>query len=124
MVHPAGLFDERLIDPTASVARLAPPLARLVVQAGQPFLRDGLPPYDELHAENVRVAPAAAIAFLDAHSADYDFFAVRFESRFVHYHLYAVRRTWSAHDAVVDALETSKRTPSRPSYLALVGATR
>jgi hypothetical protein len=119
MVHPAGLFDERLIVPGTDVVPLAPPLSRLVIPYGRGFMADALPPYADLHAENVRVAPAAAMAFLDAHAGDYDLFAVRFESRFVHYHLYAVRRGWSAHDAVVGALEEAKRTARRPSYLDL-----
>jgi hypothetical protein len=118
MIHPAGTIDEHLLGTDADLIPLEPPLGRLLLPWVQALRRDALPAYRELRLENIRVAPPATIQFLDAHPGEFDLFAARFEGRFVHYHLYAIRRAWDKHDDVARALKSS-HAPARGSYLEM-----
>jgi hypothetical protein len=98
LIHHAGTLDEaRFGAPSGEdVVRLAGPLARFVTPAYAPLFTEAqagaLPGYEALHLENHVVAPVATMAWLDRRLDRYELYAVRFtSSRWLHYHLYALR---------------------------------
>lgn len=126
MMHHASTMEEARF-PASGGALLLPlpfPLAQYLNPASRWLLTDRPLPYRELHVDNVLAAPVTTVAYLDAHASEYDAFVARFESRFFHYHVYAIRRGYAGHDAVLAALARSENAPGAASYLDLVRRAR
>ena len=118
LVHPADGLDRAHLerdDPDLGreVVRLEAPLRRYVTPERARFYAEGLPRYRDLNAENTQVAPIVTFAFLDAHAADYDVYAVPARTG-GGLHVIAVRRAWPERDEVLRSLldtETHRRAP-------------
>ncbi|HWX23787.1 MAG TPA: hypothetical protein VN083_02040, partial [Vicinamibacteria bacterium] len=68
--------------------------------------------------ENIVAAPVATIGFLDEAAERYDFYVARFRSRWVHYHLWALKRGLANEQEILEALERTHEEPSG-SYFEL-----
>jgi hypothetical protein len=116
LIHHAGTLDEARFGAPAGedVVKLAGPLARYVAPGYAPLYAEAqagaLPGYDVLHLENHVVAPVATMAWLDRRHDRYELYAVRFEaSRWLHYHLYALRADSHFKAALLRELAESHR---------------
>ncbi len=121
MLHHAGTLDERRLD-DGSGRDVIPIQGALVDRMGtewRTWLADPLPPYDELRMQNVVVAPIATAGWLDSVADRYELYAVRFQSRFFHFHVFAVRRDWSAKTRVLEALARAHVEAGAHDYLEL-----
>lgn len=117
MLHHAGsLREETIPDDGKDIVPFEGPLWPHMPPVILPLTQDNLPPYDKLHLENVFVAATATEGFLDEERARYDLFAVRFSSRFFHFHVYAVKKDWPKKRAFLDALEKAHRESAAHSY--------
>lgn len=118
MLHHAGSLDESTIaDDGADVIAIKEPLREHAFASILPLFDERLPPYDVLKLENVFVAATATEAFLDAHRDAYDVYAVRFRSRFFHFHVYAIKKDWPQKEALLRAIEKAHREAFAHSYL-------
>ncbi|MEO8798840.1 MAG: hypothetical protein ABI551_13210 [Polyangiaceae bacterium] len=118
MLHHAGSLDESTIaDDDVDVIQIREPLREHAFRPVLPFFDERLPPYDVLKIENVFVAATATEAFLDAHRDAYDVYAVRFKSRFFHFHVYAIKKDWPEKGALLRAIEKAHREAFVHSYL-------
>jgi hypothetical protein len=116
LIHHAGTLDEaRFGAPVGEdVIALAGPLASYVTPGYAPLFAEAqagaLPEYDVLHFENHVVAPVATMAWLDRHRGRYELYAVRFaSSRWLHYHLCALREDSPFKAALLRELAVSHR---------------
>ena len=118
MIHPAGSITESTIrDDGKDVIRIDDALLDHIPKPLWWLTGDVLPAYDHLKLQNVFVAATATEGFLNAARDRYDVYAVRFSSRFFHFHLYAVKKNWPRKQALLDAIEKAHRESSAHSYL-------
>ena len=118
MIHPAGSIMESTIpDDGKDVIRIDDALLDHIPKPLWWLTGDGLSAYDHLKLQNVFVAATATEGFLNAARDRYDVYAVRFSSRFFHFHLYAVKKNWPRKQALLDAIEKAHRESSTHSYL-------
>lgn len=118
MIHPAGSIIEPTIpDDGKDVIHIDDALPAHIPPVVWPLMGDDLPPYDRLKLQNVFVAATATEGFLNDERARYDVYAVRFASRFFHFHLYAIKKDWPKKQALLDAIEKAHRESSAHSYL-------
>lgn len=118
MIHHAGsLIESTIVDTGGDVVPIHEPLWTHAPAIILPLFRDDLPPYSELKLQNVFVAATATEGFLDDAHDRYDVYAVRFTSRFFHFHIYAVKKDWPRKQALLDAIVRAHQESSAHSYL-------
>jgi hypothetical protein len=118
MIHHAGsIREETIVDTGGDVVPIHEPLWTHAKPNILFLLQGNLPPYAELKVPNVFVAATATEGFLDSASDRYDVYAVRFESRYFHFHIYAVKKNWPRKQALLDAIVKAHRESSAHSYL-------
>jgi hypothetical protein len=118
MIHHAGsLVEPTIVDTGGDVVPIHDLLATHAPPIILPLFRDDLPPYSILKLQNVFVAATATEGFLDDAHDRYDVYAVRFTSRFFHFHIYAVKKNWPRKQALLDALVRAHEESSAHSYL-------
>jgi hypothetical protein len=117
MIHHAGsIIESTITDPGGDVVRIPDALASHVPDVVRSLLQDDLPAYDKLKLQNVFVAATATEGFLDSARDRYDVYAVRFESRSFHFHIYAIKKNWPRKQALLDAIVRAHRESSTHSY--------
>jgi hypothetical protein len=121
MLHHAGVLDERLLGapPEQRVVEISAPLADAAGPWAKPLLRTDLPPYRELRIENVPGAALGTVAWLDRVRDRYTIYAVWFESRFAHRHLFAIRNDYPRKRAFLEALRRAQESRG-PAYRDLL----
>jgi hypothetical protein len=118
MIHHAGsIIESTIVDDGADVVPIPDALIDHVPREILLLLNDNLPPYSVLKLQNVFVAATATEGFLDDARDRYDVYAVRFASRFFHFHIYAVKKNWPRKQALLDAIVRAHRESSAHSYL-------
>ncbi|MEO7112576.1 MAG: hypothetical protein ABI183_19175 [Polyangiaceae bacterium] len=118
MIHHAGsILESTIVDTGGDVVPIHEPLWTHVSPNILFLLKGHLPPYDVLKLPNVFVAAPATEGFLDDARDRYDVYAVRFSSRFFHFHIYAVKKNWPKKQALLDAIARAHRESSAHSYL-------
>ena len=118
MIHHAGSIIEATIqDDGRDVMPILDPLHQHIPATVWPLLGDDLPPYDVLKLQNVFVAATATEGFLDDTRDRYDVYAVRFTSRFFHFHIFAIKKNWPRKQALLDAIVRAHVESSLHSYL-------
>jgi hypothetical protein len=118
MIHHAGsLIESTIVDTGGDVVPIPDSLASHAPREVLVLFQDNLPPYSTLKLQNVFVAATATEGFLDDARDRYDVYAVRFKSRFFHFHIYAVKKNWPEKQALLDAIIRAHRESSAHSYL-------
>jgi hypothetical protein len=118
MIHHAGsIIEPTIVDTGGDIVPIHEPLRTHVPPNILFLLQDDLPPYAVLKLPNVFVAAPATEGFLDDARDRYDVYAVRFQSRFFHFHIYAVKKNWPRKQALLDAIVRAHRESSAHSYL-------
>ena len=120
VVHPAGTLDENAID--EGVGRDIVKVRRPFASMWWPLYRPMAVPDPARYAaapwfgaakaglvENIRAAPPAALAWIDARRSQYEVFAVHIPARFARYHVVAIKRDLPDHDEIVTALRSAAR---------------
>ncbi|MEO8875922.1 MAG: hypothetical protein ABI461_10065 [Polyangiaceae bacterium] len=118
MIHHAGsIMEPTIVDDGSDIIEIHDALVNHVPEVVRRFMADNLPPYSELHLQNVFVAATATEGFLDDSRDRYDVYAVRFSSRFFHFHIFAIKKNWPRKQALLDALVRAHAESDQHSYL-------